>query len=119
MVDQRRQERFLSALDELGGSAGNQRLREALGWAETTYESVKAGLIEEGVIVPGRGRGGSVARATQPAPAEVAPPEPAEQVQAPAAPRRPEPPAKTATNVGYEAELWRMADALRGSMDAA
>ena len=22
-------------------------------------------------------------------------------------------------NVGYEAELWRMADALRGSMDAA
>jgi type I restriction-modification system DNA methylase subunit len=25
----------------------------------------------------------------------------------------------TAANVGYEAELWRMADALRGSMDAA
>ena len=23
------------------------------------------------------------------------------------------------TNVGYEAELWQMADALRGSMDAA
>src|SRR5438445_11913159 len=30
-------------------------------------------------------------------------------------------PAKSANgaNVGYEAELWRMADALRGSMDAA
>ena len=27
--------------------------------------------------------------------------------------------AKTAANVGYEAELWKMADALRGSMDAA
>jgi type I restriction enzyme M protein len=25
----------------------------------------------------------------------------------------------TAASVGYEAELWRMADALRGSMDAA
>jgi type I restriction enzyme M protein len=24
-----------------------------------------------------------------------------------------------AANVGYETELWRMADALRGSMDAA
>jgi len=28
-------------------------------------------------------------------------------------------PNTTAANVGYEAELWRMADALRGSMDAA
>jgi type I restriction enzyme M protein len=25
----------------------------------------------------------------------------------------------TAANVGYEAELWQMADALRGNMDAA
>ena len=25
----------------------------------------------------------------------------------------------TAANVGYEAELWQMADTLRGSMDAA
>jgi type I restriction enzyme M protein len=25
----------------------------------------------------------------------------------------------TDTTIGYEAELWRMADALRGSMDAA
>ena len=25
----------------------------------------------------------------------------------------------TAANIGYEAELWQMADALRGSMDAA
>ena len=27
--------------------------------------------------------------------------------------------AGTGANVGYEAELWQMADALRGSMDAA
>lgn len=26
---------------------------------------------------------------------------------------------KTAANVGYEAQLWQMADALRGAMDAA
>ena len=26
---------------------------------------------------------------------------------------------ETAANVGYEAQLWQMADALRGSMDAA
>jgi type I restriction enzyme M protein len=25
----------------------------------------------------------------------------------------------TAANIGYEAQLWQMADALRGSMDAA
>jgi len=29
------------------------------------------------------------------------------------------PAATTSANVGYEAELWQMADALRGSMDAA
>ena len=28
-------------------------------------------------------------------------------------------PQDTAANVGYEAQLWQMADALRGSMDAA
>lgn len=54
-------EKFLSALVSLGGSAGNQRLRESLGWQESTYDRVKAALIEAGRIVPGRGRGGSVA----------------------------------------------------------
>ncbi len=28
-------------------------------------------------------------------------------------------PSDTAANVGYKAQLWQMADALRGSMDAA
>ena len=28
-------------------------------------------------------------------------------------------PGTTAANVGYEAQLWQMADSLRGSMDAA
>ena len=35
-------------------------------------------------------------------------------------PKKNSPPANTtAATVGYEAELWQMADALRGSMDAA
>lgn len=55
--------RLIGALETLGGSAGNQRLREALGWQESTYDRIKQQLIEEGRIIPGRGRGGSVALA--------------------------------------------------------
>src|SRR3990167_665419 len=33
--------------------------------------------------------------------------------------KKPESRNETAANVGYEAQLWQMADALRGSMDAA
>jgi type I restriction enzyme M protein len=54
---------FLGALAALGGSAGNGRLREALGGDEASYEAVKADLISRRLIVPGRGRGGSVALA--------------------------------------------------------
>jgi type I restriction enzyme M protein len=32
---------------------------------------------------------------------------------------RPKKTTTTAANIGYEAQLWQMADALRGSMDAA
>jgi len=54
-------QRFIDTLKELDGSAGNGSLRAELGWAEGTYQRVKAHLIEEGRVVPGRGRGGSVA----------------------------------------------------------
>jgi type I restriction enzyme M protein len=54
---------FLGALAALGGSAGNGRLRETLEWDEASYETVKADLISRRLIVPGRGRGGSVALA--------------------------------------------------------
>ncbi|MCD9004999.1 type I restriction-modification system subunit M [Luteimonas sp. XNQY3] len=53
-------ERFMQTLEALGGSAGNGKLGNALGWADSTYQRVKAHLIEESRIVPGRGRGGSV-----------------------------------------------------------
>jgi len=56
-------ERFIETLRELDGSAGNQRLRGELGWAESTYDRIKTHLVEAGRIVPGRGRGGSVALA--------------------------------------------------------
>jgi type I restriction enzyme M protein len=52
---------FLGALAALGGSAGNGRLRDVLEWDEGTYDTVKALLLNRGLILPGRGRGGSVA----------------------------------------------------------
>ena len=54
---------LLGALEALGGSAGNGRLRELLGWDEATYDAVKAPLVAAGQLQPGRGRGGSVALA--------------------------------------------------------
>ena len=58
-----RHDEFLGALAALGGAAGNGRLRETLEWDEASYEAVKADLLGRGLIVPGRGRGGSVALA--------------------------------------------------------
>lgn len=51
---------FIGALTALGGSAGNGRLRSVLEWDEPTYEAVKAELLAAGLVLPGRGRGGSV-----------------------------------------------------------
>jgi len=114
MSDHAQKDSFLAALSELGGSAGNGKLRDALGWDLATYDAVKQALIEKGVIAPGGGRGGSVSVTN----AESAMPSaaPAAKVDRQVRAARPN---TTAANVGYEAELWRMADALRGSMDAA
>jgi len=57
------QDEFLGALAALGGSAGNVRLLGVLEWDVATYDAVKAELLSRGLIVPGRGRGGSVALA--------------------------------------------------------
>ncbi len=62
MTDQGQWEKFIVALTEFGGSAGNGKLREALGWDKATYDSIKQTLIAEGAIASGRGRGGSVSR---------------------------------------------------------
>ena len=42
--------RFIHTLETLGGSAGNQKLRDALGWQETTYDSIKQQLPAQGFI---------------------------------------------------------------------
>lgn len=60
MTDQAQQTCFLVALTDLGGSAGNVRLREVLSWDEPTYDEVKQELLANGTILSGRGRGGSV-----------------------------------------------------------
>lgn len=65
-----REERFLEVLAALGGSAGNGKLQAELGWQDGTYARVRAALLEEGRIVKGRGRGGSVTLA-EPAQAEA------------------------------------------------
>ena len=57
------QKEFLGALEALGGSAGNGRLRELLSWEEARYEAVKALLLTSGQLRTGRGRGGSVSLA--------------------------------------------------------
>ena len=61
MADQVQTDQFIETLKQLGGSAGNGRLREALRWDEQTYSAIKSALIHEGVVASGRGRGGSVA----------------------------------------------------------
>ena len=53
MAGQARKDKFLAVLTELGGSAGNGRLRDALQWAEATYAAVKDELVAEGLSSSG------------------------------------------------------------------
>jgi type I restriction enzyme M protein len=86
MVRESLRQRFVTALDALGGSAGNGKLQAELGWQDETYWSIHAALIEDKTITNGRGRGGSVSlaacldNAAQPSaiavPAAVTPREP-------------------------------------------
>ena len=115
MAGQARKDRFLAVLTELGGSAGNGRLRETLQWAEATYNGVKDDLVAEGVITLGRGRGGSVSLAgKREIVVEAAPPvaAPVKAVPAKAPPAR-----GNGGNLGFEAELFKAADKLRGNME--
>lgn len=62
-VSKESRETFLNALKTAGGNSGNKSLRDFLGWDETIYEAVKNALQTEGLVTPGRGRGGSVSLA--------------------------------------------------------
>jgi len=107
-------QKFLDALATLGGSAGNQRLLETLGWQEDTYQHVKQQLIDDGHIRPGRGRGGSVALAAQASTTDTPKPR-AKPATAKAA--RPNAAQSPAPELDYADKLWKTADKLRGNME--
>jgi len=117
-------QRFVDVLTEMGGSAGNQRLQEMLGWQNETYEQVKAELIVEGEIITGRGRGGSVKlknalpKETSSVPQDVETiKEQTAPASAPKAPARRQKANGNGANLGFEAELFKAADKLRGNME--
>ena len=110
---------LLGALEALGGSAGNGRLRELLGWDEATYEAVKGSLVGSGQLQPGRGRGGSVslAKGSAAEPTDAARPPAAVAMggaspwqRLPAADATPQPSGKQ----NLSAFIWSVADLLRG-----
>lgn len=132
MMDQALREHFLDTLRSLGGTAGNGRLRDRLAWTEDTYRSVHASLVQDGTIVAGRGRGGSVSL-TGSASAGPAQPNRLADTQPPhadtpavaettgAIPRPAESPrtsdGQTAPSASYaslSALIWSVADLLRG-----
>lgn len=119
-------ERFITTLKSMEGSAGNLRLREALGWQETTYNSIKQQLIEDKRIVPGRGRGGSVALAiSKNAKTQTHKPKKATVSKSSTSTRTGEAPAKSVTirngvvkKSDLYSSIWASCDELRGGMDA-
>lgn len=56
---------FMSAIRKHREAVGNGALRSELGWNEDRYWKVRTALIDEGRVVRGRGRGGSVRRAAK------------------------------------------------------
>jgi type I restriction enzyme M protein len=110
-MSQTLRDRFLAVLEQLGGSAGNGRLLAELGWKDEIYHTVRGELFNEGLLLAGRGRGGSVSLAGY------------ENVEA--APEALLPPRRTrlamangnGANLGFEADLFKAADKLRGNME--
>ena len=114
-------EQFIAALTSLGGSAGNQRLMETLGWQDSTYQQIKQQLIDVGRIRPGRGRGGSVALATAAqaplALGDLTEPKPAQVKAAPVTAAPAAPSLAPVSELDYADKLWKTADKLRGNME--
>ena len=66
---------FLTALKASGGYQGNQSLRAQLSWSEDRYWRVHGLLNDDGAIIRGRGKGGSVSLAEEPEESLVGAPE--------------------------------------------
>lgn len=115
MTKQALRDKFIAVLTELGGSSGNGRLRETLGWTDANYDTVKEELIAEGAVAPGRGRGGSVSLAATEMVA-AAQKKPLAKSQATAAPDRVNGKSRNG-DLGFETELFKAADKLRGNME--
>lgn len=123
-------EQFIAALTSLGGSAGNQRLLEALGWQDSTYQKIKQQLIDAGRIRTGRGRGGSVVlRDDVSLPTIPKLKQPENIAREPKMPRKEDQPDRSRGNDmrpieqqffnDLEKKLWTAADKLRSNLDAA
>lgn len=59
-VTEAQKQQFIERLRAAGRNSGNIKLCRELGWSEEIYESVKEALVQEGRVVIGGGRGGSV-----------------------------------------------------------
>ena len=119
---------IIEALPADGSTSGNLRLRERLGLGAECYAAAAGALKALGLVVAGRGRGGSLAlseegqalraelsgSAVQPIKAPT-PPAPATPVGGQARRGRK---ASGSEPLGFEDTLWKAADKLRGSMDA-
>lgn len=122
-------EQFIGTLVSLGGSAGNQRLLEALGWQDSIYQRVKQQLIDDGRIRPGRGRGGSVALAENASSLPQPVTEPSAAIKRQAIKARENKHGATRDKDmrpieqqffnDLEKKLWTAADKLRSNLDAA
>lgn len=111
MADQTQKDRFVRALIELGGSAENGRLRKTLQWDEATYNAVKDELVAAGTVMPKRQRGGSVSIGSTVDATKT-------DETAPVASRTKSARASgNGGNLGFEAELFKTADKLRGNME--
>ncbi|WP_228007080.1 class I SAM-dependent DNA methyltransferase [Cyanobium sp. LEGE 06143] len=106
---------FLGALEASGGSAGNGKLQTLLEWDEPTYDEVKADLMAKGIVVTGAGRGGSVPFADASGVGMAVAAAPASAATGNGKAKK----ANGAGPIGFEAQLWKAADALRNNMDAA
>ncbi len=119
---------IVQALPADGSTSGNLRLRERLRLDPDRYAGASATLKALGLVVAGRGRGGSVAltekgralRAQLAASARERDQPPAPPTAAPPVPRQSGRGRKAngAQPLGFEDTLWKAADKLRGSMDA-